>query len=171
MVKRDIDAKLQDWNSSTSFTRKVRYNENLQEHLQEQDVLKFSSSIAYSQRDTFQVNLHVICLVKSVMKEHLPMSSNLSNDTAIFKADQDCIPAFVSRQVPAGSATTCLLPPPFLFRGRIRGYRKKPWPCVRSSPLKKCTFRRLVGKKFINASCTYTHGIRRISVFQDPGRW
>jgi len=108
----------------------------MRRHLQEQDV-KFSSSIAYSQCDTFQVNLHVICLVKSVMKEHLPMSSNLSNDTAIFKADQDCMPAFVSRQVPAGSVITCLLPPPFLFRGRIREYRKKPWPCVRSPPLKK----------------------------------
>jgi len=131
-IKRDIDAKLQDWNSSTSFAHKVRYNEQTLTRTRCTKVLEF-----HSQRDTFQVNLHVICLVKSVMKEHLPMSSNLSNDTAIFKADQDCVPAFVSRQVPAGSAITCLLPPPFLFRGRIREYRKKPWPCVRSPPLKK----------------------------------
>lgn len=121
-------------------------------------------------------NAHVIGLVKSVTKEHLPMSSNLSNGRERFsKRTRAARPAFVSRRVPAGFATTCFLPasPPLLSRGRIRGYRKKTLPLRALATVKKIhipqTGRGGIYKRVLYTRHTYT--ARRMSVFQDPGRW
>jgi len=128
----------------------------MRRHLQEQDVLKFSSSIAYSQRDTFQVNLHVVSLNQWWKSIYLCPRTFRTTQRFSKRTRTACLPLSQDRFLRV-LRPPAYCPRPFLFRGRIRGYRKKPCPCVRSPSLKKCTFHRLVGKEFINASCTYTH--------------
>lgn len=106
--------------------------------MRRRDVVKKSSRapLCVISAVLMRYSARVICLVKSMTKEHLPTSSNLSYERMIFEADRGCAPAFVSGRVSCGfrdQMNTCLpARRPSCSADRSANTVKKPCPCTPS---------------------------------------
>ncbi|CAL1676242.1 unnamed protein product [Lasius platythorax] len=119
------------------------------------EIQKFSSSILRGIRDAVRFeqarSAHVICLVKSMTKEHLRTSSNLSNERAIFEADRGWVCSPLSR-----NEFLQFLRSDEHLHVAVRPSRsasqsvKKPCPCTRLLSLKKSAFHRLSREEVIS---------------------